>query len=151
MVFPICCKRAFVLLKCLLPNQYPRLALKGEGCPEVRIWCLSVSIKAAFFFANPPHSKKITPLRSFEIVLITLSVKVSQPFLWWLPASCALTVKVAFKSNTPWFAHRSKFPLLGYGIPKSFSISLKILINDGGCGMSSVTEKQSPFACFGPW
>ena len=100
-LLPLAAKILLHWLKWRFSNQYPLLALKGEGCPEVKMWCFVASIKACFFFANPPHSKNTTPSFLSDSFLITASVKVSQPFPWWLPASCARTVSVAFNNNTP--------------------------------------------------
>ena len=85
------------------------------------------------------------------MILITASVKVSQPLFWWEPAWCALTVSVALSNSTPCSAQRSRLPDVGTGLPKSLFISLKMFCNEGGWSMPSGTEKQSPCACPGPW
>ena len=81
--------------------------------------------------------------------LMAASVKVAHPSLWWLLASCARTVSVALSSSTPWSAQRVRSPFGGMGLPKSSSISLKMLTSEGGAGMPSGTEKLSPMACPG--
>ena len=97
---PIFFKNTFVLEKCLLPNQ-PLQAPSGDGCGAVKIQCFEVSINLILPSANFPQSKKTTFSFSFEIFVITTSVNFSQPLFWCDPASCALTVKVAFNNKTP--------------------------------------------------
>ena len=60
-------------------------------------------------------------------------------------------VRVALSSNTPCSAQRVKLPVGGASVPISALISLKILTKEGGKGTPSLTEKQSPCACPGPW
>src|SRR5690554_163174 len=105
----------------------------------------------AFFFANPPQSKKTTSFFSAEIVRITWSVKVSHPLPWCEPASCARTVSVALSNNTPCLAQWDKLPDFGIGRVKSLCSSLNILTNDGGGGTLSFTEKHNPCAWSIPW
>src|SRR5690606_2029710 len=85
-LFPFFAKIEFVWLKCLFPNQYPLLALRGEGCPLVRTRCFKESISFIFCFAKPPQSKNINPSLSWDNFWIAASVKTSQPLPWWLPA-----------------------------------------------------------------
>jgi len=44
-----------------------------------------------------------------------------------------------------------RFPCLGAGIPRSVSISLNMLTNEGGGLIPSGTEKQRPWAWPDPW
>ena len=81
----------------------------------------------------------------------TASVKVSHPRPACEAASCSRTVSTEFSSSTPCSAHRSRFPEAGIGVPVSSATSLKMFCSEGGKGMPSATEKQSPLACPGPW
>ena len=51
--------------------------------------------------------------------------------LWEFALSFS-TVKIVFKSKTPWLAHDCKFPVLEIGILRSELSSLNIFKSDGG-------------------
>ena len=108
------------------------------------MWCLFLSINLALFCANFPQSKNTRSFLSSDIVEIIWSVNCSHPLFWCDPAVFSLTVKVAFNSSTPCFAHFVKSPFPWLFIFKSLSISLKILTKDGGVFIPSVTENESP-------
>ena len=59
--------------------------------------------------------------------------------------------RVALSNSTPWSAQAVKSPFLDILIPRSDSISLKILSREGGKAMPLGTEKLKPCACPGPW
>ena len=147
---PWASKYWLVWLKWWFPKN-PRCADKGEGCGDCKTRCRLRSIKSPFRWAYDPHRINTKCSRSSANLWITASVNVSQPLPWWDAALWASTVRVAFKSKTPCCAHRVKFPLRGTGIPKSLSISLKIFWSEGGKGIWSLTEKQSPCAWRGSW
>ena len=78
-------------------------------------------------------------------------MKISHPLFLWELASCALTVRAVFKSNTPWSAQGIKYPLLGIKQPKSSFNSLYIFNKDGGVFTCGWTEKAKPWAWLSPW
>lgn len=82
---------------------------------------------------------------------MTASVKTSHPLFWCDAGWCALTVRVALRRSTPCCAHRVRLPEVGIGVPKSWWISWKILLSEGGMGILSLTEKASPCACWMSW
>ena len=73
----------------------------GLGCTLHRIKCLVLSTYMAFSCAFLPQSIKTTPSVSLEIVLITCYVRSSHPFFWCELDFPNLTVRIAFKRNTP--------------------------------------------------
>ena len=82
----------------------------------------------------------------------TASVNVSQPCPWWLPAWPASTVSVAFRRRTPWSAQAERSPFrVRNGVLYSSSSYLYMLKSEGGTVTPGWTEKQSPWACLGPW
>ena len=83
------------------------------------------------------------------MAVITAWVNVSQPWRWCDAEWPARTVKVALSSNTPSAAHRDKSPFTGGAMHKSLANSLKILTNEGGKTVPSLTEKHNPLAWFG--
>jgi len=81
---------------------------------------------------------------------ITASVNCSHPILTWELDFPASTVRLEFKSKTPFLAQLSRFPCLGImklGI--SFFNSWKILTREGGDRTPFFTEKHNPCAWFG--
>ena len=75
-----------------------------------------------------------------------MSVNFSQPIFLCDPGLFFSTVRIEFKSNTPCFAIFSKSPFFSILIFKSFSISMKIFLKDGGRDWKLLTEKAKPSA-----
>ena len=75
---PCSYKALFVLENGLEPKK-PLCADKGDGWTDLMTQCLDVSIKVSFFCAKAPH--RINTINGFflDILLITLSVNISQP------------------------------------------------------------------------
>ena len=137
---------SLVLEKCLFPNQYPLLALNGEGCPVIRTWCLVWSIKLDFFLAKPPQSKKTIPFRWSDSFTMAASENLCQPIFLWEFAWWARTVNPALSNKIPWLAHFYNFPVFVIFIPISVFNSLNIFFKEGGAGNPSGTEKLKPHA-----
>ena len=138
---------SLALEKCLHPKK-PLEADKGDGCAASRIKFF-LQIKSFFCFAWFPHSIKIIfPLAWIKDT--TLLVNNSQPILEWDPGFPSTTDKEVFNNITPCSAQSDKSPLL-FEIAKSFSISRKIFLKDGGNLWFLPTEKAKPFAVFGEW
>ena len=121
--FPIHSRISLNWLKGLLQKN-PLSAEKGEGCADLRIKCLSVSMRLAFCCANAPRRMKTMPSFLSERVLMTASVKICHPI------SCLARV--------------SKFQLRGGSMSRSAFNSLKIFLKEGGILIPSGTEKLSP-------
>jgi hypothetical protein len=75
---PIHSRISLHLLKGLLQKK-PLSAEKGEGCADLRIKCLSVSIRLAFCCANAPQRMKMMPSFLSERFLMIASVKSCHP------------------------------------------------------------------------
>ena len=97
---------------------------------------------------SPQSIKIIFPLAWINET--TLSVNNSQPILECDPGFPSTTDKEVFNNITPCFAQCDKSPLV-FEIAKSFSISIKIFLSDGGNLWFLPTEKAKPFAVFGEW
>jgi hypothetical protein len=97
---PSASSAAFAREKGRLPKK-PRWADRGEGWGDSIIACRLVSINAFFWRAEDPQRMKTTRSLFPFTDLMTWSVKVSQPFFWWLAALRARTVRVALRRSTP--------------------------------------------------
>ena len=83
------------------------------------------SMRLPFSWAYLPHSMNTTPLRSLLMTRTACVVNSSQPFLLWLAALWASTVRTEFNIKTPWWAQGSRHPFsLGIEQPTSSEISL---------------------------
>ena len=115
-----------------LLQKKPLSAENGEGCGDLMIKCLSLSIRVSFCWAKAPRKMKTRPVFWSESFFITSSVKWCRPmFLCELGASLR-TVSPAFRRRTPCFARCSRLPLAGGSIFKSDFNSLKIFLKEGG-------------------
>ena len=148
--FPIHSRISLHWLKGLLQKN-PLSAEKGEGCADLRIKCLSVSMRLAFCCANAPRRMKTMPSFLSERVLMTASVKICHPISLWEFGLFFLTVKLALRRRIPCLARFSKFQLRGGSMSRSAFSSLKIFLKEGGILIPSGTEKLSPWASPVPW
>lgn len=133
----------------------PRSADKGDGWLAHKMRCRCSSIRLRFFCAAAPQSMKATGRRLVDTCAIRASVRVSQPWPWWLLARPSSTVKQVFRSKVPCCAHATRLPpgsgWTGQASPRSRWRSLKILRSDGGTGWPGATENANPSACPRPW
>lgn len=72
---------------------------------------------------------KTSPSLRLPRILMTASVKVSQPWPEWLLACPARTVRHVLSRNTPCLAQRVRLPVGGMGLPVSAAISWKIFLS----------------------
>ena len=100
-----------------------RCAERGLGCGDSIIQCFEVSMSFFLLCANDHQRTKMTNSLSSDILWMTKSVNAHQPRCWWLAASQSLTVSMAFKRSTPWFAQSQRSPLHRL-IARSLSSSL---------------------------
>jgi hypothetical protein len=88
---------SFAFEKHLQPKNL--VAEKGEGCADFIILCFLESMSRSFLCANAPHNIKTQPLFLLDIILMTLSVNISQPNVECEPGLCALFQKSNLKFN----------------------------------------------------
>ena len=122
-LIPFAFKKLFVFENGLLPKK-PFEAENGDGCVDSIIKCLGLVIKFFLPRAKEPHKRKTTGVSFSFTFLIMASVNSSQPLFLCEAGLSLVTVKTAFKSRTPCFAHGSKFPVLAISQPKSLYNSL---------------------------
>ena len=116
------------------------------GCADSITTWRSRSMSAFFLRANAPHRMNTTRSCFAFTARSTSSVNVSQPLPECEPACPARTVRQAFSSSTPCFAHDSRLPCGGASMPRSSCSSLRMLTSDGGGATPRRTEKHRPCA-----